>query len=305
MESVGWRHALAHCAWWFFHIAGVVAVFVLPSDLRIGQAVAWNVWLFSIVLSLNIFAHYAVRFSDPGWARPPGSIGKPPAASSTTAISPHMPQFNAAATDCESATLWTASSTADSTSQLLCPQCGCLRRLPTTTHCRYCNRCVEGFDHHCMWLGVCVGARNHHLFARYTLVQTTVVLLSFHYTLTACGRPSPYGYIWAYAVLTPMSLLVLIMSFLTVIHVFLVLTGQTSRQVMQRIRWSGRGTRTGAQQPGVGRLFSPHPSLGVVLQNGTYLLCGVRPVWLVQGAWLHKASGWVEHVLDNRFYSCC
>ncbi|GIL50813.1 hypothetical protein Vafri_6950 [Volvox africanus] len=305
MDSISCRHALGHCAWWFFHILGLVALYVLPSDLRIGPNVALNVWLLSIVLGLNILAHYALRLSDPGWARPPGSFGKPQAASSTDASSSPTSQFTASTDDCESALFGAVSLTADRNSPALCPQCGCLRRLPTTAHCRYCNRCVEGFDHHCMWLGVCVGARNHHLFARYSLVQTTVALLAFHYTLTACGRPSPFGYIWAYGILGLMSLLLLILTCLTVIHVFLVLMGQTSRQVMQRVRWSRGGTRTGTRQPGVGQLFSPQPSLGVVLQNGTYLLCGVRPVWLVEGAWLQRVSGWGAHLLDNRYYSCC
>lgn len=32
---------------------------------------------------------------------------------------------------------------------------------PRTKHCRQCDKCVEGFDHHCLWLNTCVGSYNY------------------------------------------------------------------------------------------------------------------------------------------------
>ena len=45
-----------------------------------------------------------------------------------------------------------------------CSWCKITFNNPHTKHCSLCNKCIEGFDHHCKWLNQCIGRKNYRCF---------------------------------------------------------------------------------------------------------------------------------------------
>jgi hypothetical protein len=56
-----------------------------------------------------------------------------------------------------------------------CETCNVMRPI-RTSHCHDCNNCVMNFDHHCIWLGTCIGKRNYSIFFLYVLALFLFIL---------------------------------------------------------------------------------------------------------------------------------
>ena len=63
-----------------------------------------------------------------------------------------------------------------------CYSCS-MYRPPRTSHCSVCDNCVERFDHHCLWLGTCIGKRNYRYFYFLTLCINISAIFQIGYSL--------------------------------------------------------------------------------------------------------------------------
>ncbi|KAG9454946.1 hypothetical protein H6P81_007850 [Aristolochia fimbriata] len=111
-----------------------------------------------------------------------------------------------------------------------------LYRPPRSSHCSICNNCVQKFDHHCPWVGQCIGLRNYRFFFLFISSSTFLCIYVFTFSWLNVLHQKRNGSLWSAMSRDVVSVVLIVYCFiavwfvggLTVFHLYLIGTNQTT-----------------------------------------------------------------------------